>query len=119
MDKTILVENKISEGKALLDALRKRHITLKDAMWGYDEDQNSWKLIITSPVINKEGPLYLYGLIDKLLKKQKYKEIRLENIDVMDTNDIFIKLFRSAYKKRQKIYNDISLQDAYIYFIEK
>ncbi len=117
MDTTTLVDNKIEEGKTLLNDLEKEKVKLDDAMWGYDEDEHLWKLILTSPIVKEKGSLFLYNKINELLSERKYRGIKLENVKVLDTNDLFMQIFRPAFEKRQEVFKDVSLKDGYIYFL--
>jgi hypothetical protein len=117
MDKTILVEN-IDKGKILLDELKKERIKINDALWVYNEDDGYWKLIITSPLVKKEGPLQFYKMIDKIMRKRNIKSgLQYDVISVMEPNDNLIKMLRAAYEVRNKIFHNVPLQDAYIYFM--
>lgn len=114
MDKKILVEEKINNGKNFLENLKNKHIKINDALWVYDEEHGYWKLIITSPIVKKEGPLHFYKIIDKIIKKNA---LQYDNISVKSPDDNMIKMLKSAYGVRNKIYHNIPLNDTYIYFM--
>lgn len=114
MDKTILVTEKIKNGKSLLSSLKEKHIKINDALWVYDDNDGYWKLIISSPLVKREGPLSFYKKIDRLIKDSK---LQYENISVKSPDDNLIKMLRSAYEVRSRLFQDVPMNDTYIYFM--
>jgi hypothetical protein len=118
MDNAILVKEKIEKGKDLIDELIKEHYRIYDALWVNDEGY--WKLIISSPYVNSEGPLKLYKVLDRIIrKKELINYIQPDKISVIDPQDNLIKMLRAANTVRNKIFTDAPLEDTYIYFLKQ
>lgn len=71
MDKTVLVEKQILEGKLFLSQLDKAGLEIKAAFWMYDETDSSWKLLIASSSdklnVNK-NILDAYGTLTNIMR---------------------------------------------------
>ncbi|RPI17575.1 MAG: hypothetical protein EHM58_08890 [Ignavibacteriae bacterium] len=117
MDKTTLVENKITAGQELLDGLKKEDIKIHDALWIYDNDDGYWKFIVTSPMVKTDGPLKLYKILDKIIRNKKINQLIYDSVTVMEPDNKTIKMLRNAYNVRNKFFKDISMKDSYIYFM--
>ncbi|HRE39973.1 MAG TPA: hypothetical protein PLG90_01475 [Ignavibacteria bacterium] len=118
MDKTILVNNIINEGKTLLEKLKKDNIKVHDALWVLDEESNKWRLILSSPFVNEKGPLAFQKLLNKYIYEDNTKNLIYNNISVYPTNNDLIKSLRSIHKVKSKFYNENPYQDSYIYFLK-
>ena len=55
MDKKVLVEKDIEEGKRLIEALDKTDFQVEAAMWFYMTDSEEWRFLIASPFEKKKG----------------------------------------------------------------
>src|SRR5258708_1371729 len=60
MYKKVLVNELISEGKQLLEALRRNRFSFTAAFWYYFPDALEWRLVIVSPTVDRSGPLAAY-----------------------------------------------------------
>lgn len=67
MDTTALVEKKREAGRRLLERLDQLHVDIRSAFWLYNREDDLWQLCLSSDLVNKEGPLKLYGTIQQIL----------------------------------------------------
>jgi hypothetical protein len=119
--KTILVNGLVDEGKKLIERLESRRLQVSAALWYYFEDR--WRLVIVSPVVEKEGPLRMYIRIEEALAQLKPEELKLSDISVMRPNGYEFKELRSALERsgdvrparRISTLKDIVFEDRYIY----
>ncbi|MEO8210753.1 MAG: hypothetical protein ABI840_09325 [bacterium] len=116
MGQKVLVEKDIQDGENLIQELKKK-VLIKDAIWLYDEDESIWKLIISSPEIKTEGPKYLYTEISKILRKLK-SHLLFSFIQVLDPNSNLIKMLRSSYEVRNRMFGNVPIDDVHIYILD-
>ncbi|MFY9907329.1 MAG: hypothetical protein WAM43_20445 [Terriglobales bacterium] len=57
MYKTVLVKQLIEDGAKLLERLDKIGFPIQAAVWFYDPEKMSWKLVVVSSVAGDPGPL--------------------------------------------------------------
>lgn len=67
MYKTILVNESIEDGERLLKKLEEKNFPISAAFWRYLEEDSLWRLVIVSPVVDRDGPLRSYMHITKAL----------------------------------------------------
>jgi hypothetical protein len=56
-----LVDRKIEKGARLLEALDAAHVPIDAALWFYFPESDKWRLVIATPIEEKQGPLAAYG----------------------------------------------------------
>lgn len=125
MDKTILVEKNIEEGKKLLEILDSNDFPVKAALWFFLVDSDTWRFIIASPLVEKNGPKETYHLIQSaMLKSSPPTEISLKDISVLSPNNELIRLLKiavqtgpgiSGIRFTRNTINNVFIEDAYIY----
>lgn len=124
MDKKILVEKDIDEGKKLLQALDDDKFIVSSALWFYFPD-DGWRLLIASPSMEKDGPKYAYNCIKTtIIKLLPPIDISLQNISVISPNDRLIKLLKAVINTgpgiqgirfTSNVVNNVFIEDAFIY----
>lgn len=128
MDKTILVEKTIKEGKNLIEKLDEQDFNVVAAFWFYLADVKTWRLIIATPFAKNNGPIKSYTLIQKALAELKLTEIALSNISVVNPENVVVKLLSIAIKTGPGIsgirfsrntINGIFIEDVYIYRLQR
>ena len=93
---SILTDKLIEAGKELLDQLDSSGIRVSAALWYLFTDSETWKLMLSFPNIEKEGPKSAYSKVQKaLLKTQEKRILELDDI-------VIIKIRR--YSKPLKCY---------------
>ena len=68
MDTKILVDKDITEGKKLLESLDADKYPVNAAMWFFDQNSETWKYILSTSKIDKEGPLKVYQDIQNYIQ---------------------------------------------------
>jgi hypothetical protein len=100
MYKTLLVEELVKEGEALIERLEGRRLQIAAALWHYIEDLDRWRLIVVfSSLVDREGPLRAYTRIQEVLTEMNPKELSLSDISVMGVNDYAFRELRSQVEQ--------------------
>jgi len=125
MDKTILVEKDIQEGKELIEALDKAGFQVQAAMWFYFTDSDEWRLLIASPLVEENGPKKAYSFIQSVLTQlSPPTAISLKDISTLRPEHHLISLLRvaihtgpgiSGIRFTRNVINNTLIEDAYIY----
>jgi len=66
-----LVSQEIAEGQRLIDALNLADLSVDSALWNYAPGPETWRLMLTSPLYDSEGPLKTYGEILSVFREVK------------------------------------------------
>ena len=127
MDKTVLVERDIQEGKDLIEALDKTEFKVDASLWFYSSDSDEWRLLIASPFVEENGPRKSYGFIRSVLTQPSPPSgISLKNVSVLSPKHQLIKLLRMAIttgpgisniRFTRNVVSNTLIEDAYIYRI--
>ncbi len=128
MDKTVLVEKDIDEGKRLTEALDKKDFQVSAALWFYLSDSDEWRLLFASPFVEKKGPKKAYTFIRTVLAQlSPPSEISIKGVSVLTPNHHLIALLRMAIRTGPGIsgirftrntINNVFIEDAYIYRLQ-
>ena len=127
MDKTVLVERDIQEGKDLVEALDETEFKVDASLWFYSSDSDEWRLLIASPFVEENGPRKSYGFIRSVLTRPSPPSgISLKNVSVLSPNNQLIKLLKTTIhtgldiagiRFTRNVINNTLIEDAYIYRI--
>jgi hypothetical protein len=125
MDKKILVETNIEEGKKLVNALDRSKFTVSGALWFYYSKLNEWRLLLVSPLVDVIGPSKAYTIIQNVIQDLRPSSISIINISVLSPKNNLIQLLRVALRTEPKAIsqirftsntiNNIFIEDALIY----
>jgi hypothetical protein len=125
MDQTTLViDNKIEEGKKLLKKLDDYSLIIKSAFWYLSPENNEWRLNFATPIIDKDGPRKAYTKFQSILSKNKDINIKFNEISIISPMSNINKLLSSAIKTGEgisgirftgNVINGFLIEDAYIY----
>ncbi len=66
-----LLSHEIAEGQRLIDALNAANLSVDSALWTYAPEPETWRLMLTSPLYDSEGPLKTYGEILSVFREVK------------------------------------------------
>ena len=98
------------------------------ALWFFDQNSDTWKYILSTPKVDKEGPLKVYQEIQNLLREGK-EAIALKDISVVSpTNSLILNLKTaittpskaiSGIRFSRNVVNNFFIEDAYIYRVAK
>jgi hypothetical protein len=125
MDKKILVDRDIEEGKRVVKKLDESNFQLSSALWFYLTEFERWRLFLASPLADTKGLQYCYSVIQQIISEMpKDFGISLENISILSPKDQLIQLLRIAIHTGGGIsnirftgnsINGILIEDALIY----
>ena len=126
MDKAILVDRDISDGKKLIKSLDKSEFKISSALWLYTSELDEWKLILASSYVDIHGQKEAYKIIQQKLHKIKPPfGISLSSIKVVGANYWLIQLLRmiittsptdiSEMRFTRIVINGTMIEDALLY----
>ncbi len=125
--KAALVKEDLHDGKRLIEALDKANFKVQAALWFYLADSDEWRLYISSPFVEKEGPRKSYNFIQKILARlAPPSSFSLTDITVLSPSSNLVKLMRVAVRTgpgisgirfTRNVINNTLIEDAYIYRI--
>ena len=137
-----LTPDMVAAGLELTRRLRDRSdFDLVCSLWLYTSESNSWKLVVATPLAESPGPLYVYRLIQGLIRGEWPAELEfdLAMISVLRSNHPFVTGLRSlGHFEIQELppgprpgptvavpkkitstrIQDVFIEDARVYFIE-
>lgn len=127
MDKTILVNDDISEGKVLIERLDKTYFKVNSALWFYDTELQEWRFYLASDYLKEHTLQEAYRFIQDELKAINAIRISSDNISIVDSDDDLIKLIGYMMRTGEKdisdmrfsrnVINGVMVEDAVIYRI--
>ena len=125
MDKKTLVDVNIIDGKLILERLDASKIDVKSAFWFFMSNINEWRLMLATPIVDKQGPKNTYTKVQKELETlNDHIKIPLESISVISPNDPLNQLLSIGLKTGPGIFdirftanviNGVFIEDVYIY----
>jgi hypothetical protein len=129
MARDVVVDLDIEGGKQLIDALDEAGFPVQSAFWLFRSESDSWRLVISTPVADKEGSLGAYHQIQPILHDALGSRIRLDRISAVGTKDRVVKALRSRYRSFPKeeveglrLYqtrtDDVFIEGAYVYRVQ-
>lgn len=95
MVKKKLVEGLIDDGAKLLRELDRQEFRVESMFWVHLPDQDYWRLVIASPIVNQGGGTAGYRRLNELLKEIELAGITLEDISLLDPESSQFKSLRS------------------------
>jgi hypothetical protein len=121
----ILTEELINGGKNLLQELDASGIKVNAALWFYFPEEGFWKLMLSFPNVEKEGPKAAYVRVQKALFKLKGTQApALDDITIARPNAPLVQLLKIAIRTgpgisgirfSNNVINGQLIPDAYIY----
>jgi len=129
MFKTILVEPEISDGRRVVDKLRRQNFPITAAFWFYFEEAERWRLVIISPDVQTRGPRDAYRKLVYALAalRQSGNPVQLttEKIHLLGEESLIFKQVkdevyrndRSGFVFTRGPAENFELADAYVYTI--
>jgi hypothetical protein len=111
-------------GRRLLQELDKRHFPIDAALWLYRPEEDDWRLMLATPLVDEFGPSEGYRRLQRVVQKVPGTRLSLSNVELASPEDPFITLLRSAISTGPGIHgvrfsrnsiNGVFIEDAYIY----
>lgn len=122
---TTLTDSLIKGGEALLKALETVGVNVDAAFWFLFPEQGFWKLMLSLPGVEKEGPRAAYARIQRALATlQGEAQLSLDDIAIAKPGAPIVHLLRSAVRTghgiggirfSNNVINGVLISDAYIY----
>ncbi|MBF8276922.1 MAG: hypothetical protein HW390_1995 [Candidatus Brocadiaceae bacterium] len=127
--KEILTESMIKAGEELTCILDQMNWPVTASLWFYFVEENQWKMLLTSPSVEKEGPKRAYQRVQEALGKfqQGKPKIGLQDVAVTDESHPLISLMKiaiqtgrgiSGIRFSKNVINGQVIEDAYIYRLQ-
>lgn len=120
-----LTDQLINGGKILIEELDASGIKAGSALWFYFPEEGFWKLMLSFPDIEKEGPKYFYTKVQRALSKLKEKDnLSLDDVALAKPNAPLMNLLKLAIRTgpgvsgirfSNNVINGQLISDAYIY----
>ena len=124
-------------GRDMSLRLRERGFELVCSLWLYHPESNRWRLVLASPIVDREGPRKAYEIIEQILQENWEMGIWLRDISAVSPSDPLVQALRSLGKiellplnyalsprddlgrkyTRSRL-GDIFIEDAYIFLVE-
>jgi hypothetical protein len=125
---TALVDSLIKDGKVLLDELQRQGIQIEAALWLYDTDSEEWRLSIASSELLRRSREEAYAVIQNALMAIPKRSITLSNVTISALSDPIVKALRSVItidsvgagiRISRSAFNNVYIEDAYIYLLKR
>jgi hypothetical protein len=124
----VLSEQMIDAGAKLVERLDQSQSNVQAALWLFLPEENTWEMIVISPLVKTDGPRSFYKRILEANKKvdESKSIISLNDIKVADTSNPLINVLRIAISTGSGItgirfskntINGTFIEDSYIYRI--
>jgi hypothetical protein len=121
-----LSTQRIVAGKKLVELLDGNDFEVVAAFWLFSAQSNNWRLMIASPLVERDGPQSVYRRIHTMVSMipDEFPWLNLGNITVLSPEDNLVQLLRKAVHTDKGFYgiqfsrsriNDVFIDDAYIY----
>jgi hypothetical protein len=99
VDKKVLVESDWDAGARLIEALDSKGLEVKAALWLLSPELEEWRLIIATPLIDEQGPIAAYTLVQSVLEATpEAQSIPLDSISIVSPGDPIIKLLGKTFR---------------------
>lgn len=115
-------------GKELIEKLDVQGSKVDGALWFYFPEENYWKLLLSFPNIDKDGPKIFYTKIQKALSSIKAENVlKLDDVVLTKRNAPLLSLLKSfvntgpnisGIRFSNNIINGQLIPDAYIYRLQ-
>lgn len=126
MVETILRQELIEAGAALIRRLDESRLQPDAAFWFYFPDAQAWKLVLAEVKVGTQGPKEVYRQIQRLLLKEpkEFAELSLDAVALTKPDAPLINLLRTAVRTgpgisgirfSNNVINGTVIEDAYIY----
>ena len=127
MARTLVVELDVEGGRKLIEALDEAGFVVQSALWFLAPDADEWRLIISTPVVDKSGPLKAYEGIQNALHSLPGVAIRLDYIAAVGIKHPVVTSLRTAIKTgpaldglrlARSLIHGTYFEDSYIYRVQ-
>jgi hypothetical protein len=115
-----LFEYELQEGQRLLDAFDKASVHIDTALWLYEEERESWHLVLGTPLCDDEGSLVIYQILLDVFRSVK-PELRIEwtYLKVVGLNDTIIQALTYTQDTYNPKYKNVHVPGAYLEYLDE
>ena len=110
MDSTTLVTGLLTEdiiegGAELVRYLDQAELSVKAALWYYEPELDTWRLVLGIDEVDREGPREIYKTVDKALWHVGLADlgVRLADVNVASPRQQLIRVLRKYLKTGKRI----------------
>lgn len=103
MGKKILVEAGLQLGERLLALLDDAKFPISAAVWVLNERYDDGKLILGTPLYEREGPREAYGQLIDAVRKEDPASTDFQDIELRSNRDPFMKDLRRRFGKMKPV----------------
>ena len=133
-----LTPEMLESGWELAKALTDKQIELSACFWLYTAETNRWKLVMSFPQVDTEGPSKAYGIIQSVIRPEGFRQFEpqsfgrlvtlyLDDISVMSASHPLVRSVASIQMdahelgSRQKStrIGQVFVEDAFIYNLSR
>ena len=122
MDSTTMVNDLVDAGGKLLTALEESGVEVRSAFWLFESEKGGWRLVLSMPLVDREGSRAAYDAIRRVLPPGLY----LRHIAPVSPKDETVRLISNAVRVEGKgrgapirftnnTINNVLIEDAVIY----
>ena len=123
-----LTKEMIEAGAGITRQLDAAGLTVQASLWLYLSESNTWRFVVASPEVKKNGPKKVYKKVQSVLSKipNDQPRVTLSNISVVEPGDPLVSLLRlgvrtvpgiSGARFSRGSINGHFVEDTYIYRI--
>lgn len=126
MDKTALVTTDLATGESVLKALEGAGNQVAVALWLHTPEYEDWRLVLSSPQLDKGSPRQAYEAVHDVLRKAGLRLEQMPPLLLFETTDPFIRGLRRLFGQAAstegmrlggQLIGDRFISDAYVYRI--
>jgi len=126
-----LVDHTISDGKRVVEALKRKRFSFSSAFWYYRPEYNKWTLIIETSLVNEKGPREVYrfliDLVHELRKRDPGFALDSTHLEVVKRGDPTAQKFHEAARRdmiaRETRFTGPTpagfVEDSYVYWVKE
>lgn len=89
-----LVEHDLERGAALVNALRRSQIPVDFVAWSYSEDDEQWRLMIATTLVDSNGRLATYGRVRQVIAEDPWLNPGVGRLALVSPEDPDVRRFR-------------------------
>lgn len=93
----VLSSERIDSGEFLIKRADENGLRLSSAFWFYMQEDSIWKLLISTSDLDKKGPKFVYGKLQKIIERNNLREdLPLSDIGLINSREPILSLMKSA-----------------------
>ena len=98
-----LAHQLVDDGAKFVRFLAEQGLPIASAMWIKLSENEPWRLYISTPNVEKHGPIAVYKFIDKALRRLKIESFEFNDVVAANTTNHFVNAFTSVIRMEDGI----------------